>query len=130
VNNNLSLVVTHENPGLETLLANVFDNPFSIMKNKPDISRKEFSDKLYSACSRAGYETQPFMLLFHAARTFKVNRYSLFTSNACASGLYAIEAASELIKCGKSPVAIVAASDHPDIYKYLWFLEMGDLPLC
>lgn len=123
--NELSLVVTHENPGLSPFLANVFDNPFSIIKDNPDIPKRDFFDKLYNICSRAGYETQPFMFLFHAARTFKVNRYSLFTSNACASGLYAIESASELIKCGKSPIAIVAASDHPDIYKYLWFKELN-----
>ncbi len=123
--NELSLVVAHENPGLEPFLANIFEKLAFFMKGKPDMTRKELTDKLYNACSRAGYETQAFMLLFHAAKIFNIHRYSLFVNNACASGLYAIEAASELIKCGRSSIAIVAASDHPDIYKYLWFKELN-----
>jgi len=123
--NKLSLIVTHENPGLEPLLVGIFKNHFSIIKSKPNISEKEFTDKLYNTCSRAGYEAQTFMLLFHAAKVFNVHRYSLYLNNACASGLYAIEAASELIKSGRSPITIVAASDHPDIYKYIWFKELN-----
>lgn len=119
--NNLALVVTHENPGLEQLLWKIFRNSYQLLKNKPDIKEREFFEKLYYQTVKMGYETQSFMFLFHIARTFNIHKYSLFINNACASGLYAIEAASDMIKKNKVPMAVVVAGDCPDIFKHLWF---------
>ncbi|MDP3791245.1 MAG: beta-ketoacyl synthase N-terminal-like domain-containing protein [Candidatus Omnitrophota bacterium] len=124
--NDFGLVLTHENMGLIPFLSKVSDRAFNILKDKSkDLSKKEFYDKLYKDCIRSGYDVQPFMTLFHIAKVFNVRQHSLFICNACASGLYGIETASEMIKNGQNSTVIVAASDYPDIYKYIWFRDLG-----
>ena len=88
-------------------------------------SKKEFDEKLYRDCLKSGYDIQTFMTLFHVAKAFNIHNYSLFINNACASGLYALEAAAQMIKCNQSSAVIVAASDYSEIYKYLWFRDIG-----
>jgi 3-oxoacyl-[acyl-carrier-protein] synthase II len=39
--------------------------------------------------------------------------------------LYALEAAAQMIKCGQTSTVVVAASDYTEIYKYLWFRDIG-----
>lgn len=124
--NDFGLVLTHENMGLIPFLAKVSDRAFNMLKDKSkDLSKKEFYDKLYKDCLKAGYDVQPFMTLFHIAKVFNVHQHSLFICNACASGLYGIETASEMIKSNQNSTVIVAASDYPDIYKYIWFRDLG-----
>ena len=84
-----------------------------------------FYEKLYRDCLKSGYDIQTFMTLFHVAKAFNIHNYSLFINNACASGLYALEAAAQMIKCNQSSAVIVAASDYTEIYKYLWFRDIG-----
>lgn len=120
------LVLTHENMNLIPFLSKVSDRAFSILTDKANkLTKKEFYDKVYKDCLKSGYDVQPFMTLFHVAKVFNVRQHSQFICNACASGLYAIETASEMIKNGHNHTVIVAASDHPDIYKYLWFRDLG-----
>ena len=120
------LVVTHENMGLIPFLSKVSDRAFQMLKiEKGDLSKKEFYEKLYKDCLKSGYDVQAFMTLFHLAKVFNVHQHSLFICNACASGLYALETASEMIKSNQNSTVIIAASDYPDIYKYLWFRELG-----
>jgi 3-oxoacyl-[acyl-carrier-protein] synthase II len=124
--NDFGLVLTHENMGLIPFLSKVSDRAFNMLKDKSkDLSKKEFYDKLYKDCIRSGYDVQPFMTLFHIAKVFNVHQHSLFICNACASGLYGIETASEMIKNNQNSTVIVAASDYPDIYKYIWFRDLG-----
>ena len=122
--NNLALVVTHENPGIEQLLWKIFRSSYQLLKDKPNIGEKEFFEKLFNKTVKVGYETQAFMFLFHIARTFNIHKHSLFVNNACASGLYAIEAASDMIKGNRVPMVVVAAGDYPDIFKHLWFKKI------
>jgi len=89
------------------------------------LSKKEFSEKLYRDCLKSGYDIQTFMTLFHVAKAFNIHNYSLFINNACASGLYALENAAQIIKCNQSSAVVVAASEYTDIYKYLWFRDIG-----
>lgn len=119
--NELGLVVTHENPCIEQLLWKIFRESYQLLKKKSNINLKDFFNELYHKTVKLGYETQSFMPLFHIARTFNIHNYSLFINNACASGLYAIETASDMIKSNKAPMVIVAAGDCPDIFKHLWF---------
>jgi len=124
--NDFGFVLTHENMGLIPFLSKVSDRAFNMLKDKSkDLSKKEFYDKLYKDCLKSGYDVQPFMTLFHIAKVFNVRQHSLFICNACASGLYAIETASEMIKNNQNSTVIVAASDYPDIYKYIWFRDLG-----
>lgn len=125
-NSEFGLIVTHENMALIPFLSKVSDLAYSMLKeNKEDLTKKDFFDRLYKDCLKTGYDVQPFMTLFHIAKVFNVHEHSLFICNACASGLYALETASEMIKTNQNNIVIIAASDYPDIYKYLWFRDLG-----
>lgn len=126
-NNNIGLVLAHENLGLMPFGLKVSDISYELLigKTKKDISKKVFFEKLYRSFIKSGYDVQSFVNLYHAAKVFNVHEYSLFINNACASGLYAIEAASEIIKNRQAQKVVVAASDYPDIYKYIWFRDLG-----
>ena len=124
--NDFGLVLTHENMALTPLISKISDRAFKMLKDESSgLSKKEFYEKIYKECFKSGYDVQPFMTLFHIAKVFNVHQHSLFICNACASGLYAIETASEMIKKGHNSTVVVAASDHPDIYKYIWFRDLG-----
>jgi len=122
-----SLVLAHENLNLMPLGLKICQQAYDILKSKnnSNISRKEFLNSIYKKFLKTGYDAQTFMGLFHVAKTFNIHNYSLFINNACASGLYALEAATQIIKTGQSKAVIVATSDHTDIYKYIWFNDIG-----
>ena len=126
-NNDLGLVLTHENIGLIPLLLKLSHISFDTLKSEAgaSFSRKQFYEKLYRDCLKSGYDIQTFMTLFHVAKSFNIHNYSLFINNACASGLYALEAAAQMIKSNQNSAVIVAASDYTEIYKYLWFRDIG-----
>ncbi len=123
-NNNVGLVISHENPGLEAYFDKIVANTYQIFKSGGIYSKKQIFDKLYPALMKSSYELQTFMLVFHIAKTFGIHGLSLFINNACASGLYGLEIASQMIKSGKCSVVVVAAADYPGIYKYLWFKKL------
>ncbi len=121
--NEIGLILVHENPGLEQFFQKFCNDAFAI--DKENLSRKQFFDTLYQKEARSAYDLQTFMFLFQVAKIFGIHGYSLFMNNACASGLYALEAAAQMIKSGRNPAVIVAGADCPQIYKYLWFKDLG-----
>lgn len=125
--NGLGLVLTHENMGLLPFLFKLSQLSYNTLKPETgqNYSKKEFYEKLYRDCLKSGYDVQTFMTLFHVAKAFNIHNYSLFINNACASGLYALENAAQMIKCNQSTSVVVAASEYTDIYKYLWFRDIG-----
>lgn len=127
--NNIGLVLTHENPGLEQFFTKILDSSFDLVKEKAtpglDIKKKQFFESLYQKHSKSAYDLQTFMFLFHISKIFGIHGYSLFINNACASGLYALEAANQMIRSGKNSIVIIAGADYPGIYKYLWFKKLG-----
>jgi 3-oxoacyl-[acyl-carrier-protein] synthase II len=125
--NDIGLVLTHENMGLMPFLLKLSQIAFDTLSGKEgaSCSRKEFYEKLYQDCLKSGYDVQSFMTLFHVAKCFNIHNYSLFINNACASGLYALESAAQMIKGNQSSSVVVAASDDAEIYKYLWFRDIG-----
>ncbi|MBI4257223.1 hypothetical protein HY626_04170 [Candidatus Uhrbacteria bacterium] len=138
-NNNIGLVLTHENPGLEPLFDRVasltYDNlmcdDMSAYPSSEDgivqkIKKKDVLEQVYSQCEIIGYDTQTFMYLYFVAKLFSIHGFSLFINNACASGMYALEVARQQILLGRCPVVIVAGADRPRMgYKYLWFRNMN-----
>ncbi len=122
--NNIACVISHENPGLEQYFSRFISVSFDCYTKEKILGKKEFFKKLYSKLYKSSYELQTFMTLYHITKTFNLHGYSLFINNACASGLYALEVASQIIKSGRSPAVIVATGDHPRVYKYLWFKEL------
>ena len=125
--NNISLVLAHENLGLMQFGFKVSNLAYEMLidKQRKTTSKREFFTSLYKKFLKSGYDVQTFADLFHVAKAFNIHDYSLFINNACASGLYALEAASQIIKSNQAKVVVVAASDCPEIYKYLWFKELG-----
>lgn len=123
--NDIGLILTHENPGIEIFFEELIDSAFEIFNRFKDkkISKLDLARELYSNdIEKRGYNLQTFSYLFSVAKAFGFHGYSLFINNACASGLFAIEAAAQQIKSGIAPVMVVAAVDNPTkIYKYLWF---------
>jgi 3-oxoacyl-(acyl-carrier-protein) synthase len=116
-----SLILAHENPGLEYLCENFVKN---IIKSKGKTFYEIFHN-FFELNNRNAYETQSFMFLYHLSKLFGIHGQSLIINNACASGLYAIETAAHLIRSGKTDIAIVAASDNPGIFKQFWLKEAG-----
>jgi 3-oxoacyl-(acyl-carrier-protein) synthase len=125
-NNNIGLVLAHENLGLMPFGFKVSNIAYEMLaKQQNRISKKDFFDKFYHKFLKSGYDVQTFADLFHVARVFNIHEFSLFINNACASGLYALETAKQIICNNQARAVVVAASDHPDIYKYLWFKGLG-----
>ena len=122
-----SLVLAHENLNLMPLGLKICRQAYEMLRSKANsgISRKEFLNTIYKKFLKTGYDAQTFMGLFHVAKAFNIHNYSLFINNACASGLYAFEAAAQIIKTGQSKAVVVATSDYTDIYKYIWFNDIG-----
>lgn len=123
--NDIGLVLSHENPGLDQFAEKAFNVSYEILNNKINSSKKDFFSEAYSKCHKTAYDLQTFMFLFHVGKVLNIHGCSFFLNNACASGLYALEEASLMIKGGHCPAVIVGASDYPDIYKYLWFKSLG-----
>jgi len=127
--NDIGLMLTHENPGMEVFFEELIDMAYELFgKNKDkDISKLTLAKELYeSGCEGRGYNLQTFTYLFSAAKVFDIHGHSLFINNACASGLFAIDAAARQIREGVSPAVIVAGADNPNkIFKYLWFRKKG-----
>ncbi|MEW6100883.1 MAG: beta-ketoacyl synthase N-terminal-like domain-containing protein [Candidatus Omnitrophota bacterium] len=125
--NRIGLVLAHENLGLMDFGYKVSNLAYEMLigKKKAEFSKKDFFDKFYRKFLKSGYDVQTFADLFHVARVFNIHNYSLFINNACASGLYAFEAASQVIKNNQAKAVVIAAAEHPEIYKYLWFKELG-----
>ncbi|MBI5056890.1 MAG: hypothetical protein HZB61_09785 [Nitrospirae bacterium] len=125
-NSRVGLVLTHEHPGSDQFYEDIINESYELSQQNK--SKRDYFNTISARFLKRGYELQTFMFLFHIAKTFNIHGYSLFLNNACASGLYAIEAASDIIKSGKCDKVIVAAADHGSMFKYLWFKEMGMYP--
>lgn len=124
IDRHVGLLISHENPGLEDLVIKLALESHGIKSS----CRKNFVNyfrKLYELTERDAYETQSFMMLYHVSKIFNIQGYSLVINNACSSGLYAIEAASQSIRSGLSGAMIIAASDFPQIFKQMWLRNMG-----
>lgn len=129
-NNNIGLILTIEQPGFELFCEGLVKEALSYLKkhlgNTGKFSKMEMFRHLYDSFVQNGYDLQTFMYLFLVAKTFSFHGYSLFTSNACASGLFALESAVRQIKYGNSDVVLVAGGDFPcTMFKHLWFKEQG-----
>jgi 3-oxoacyl-[acyl-carrier-protein] synthase II len=123
----IGFVLTHENPGIEQFCSTFIEKSYDIYKTRQSLSEEEYFNILNYSLDTNVNDLQTFMFLFYTAKLFNIHGYSLFINNSCASGSYAIEAASQIIKNEVNNVVIVASSEHPSIYKHLWFQKLGIL---
>lgn len=129
LDNRIGLVLTHENPGVDRYVRQVYRTAFDLLTGRRTLAGRsgaEFAQSLFEEHAGAVYGMQSFMYLYWLTRAFGFHGYSLFVNNACASGLYALEAAARQIREGESPVVVVAGGDSPRlITKHLWFRRLG-----
>jgi 3-oxoacyl-[acyl-carrier-protein] synthase II len=123
----VGIVLTHENPGIEQFCSTIINKSFEVYETKKGLSKEKYFNILNYSLDTNVNDLQTFIFLFYAARLFNVHGYSLFINNSCASGSYAIEAASQSIQNDVNNAVIVASSEHPAIYKHLWFRKLGIL---
>lgn len=122
--NDIGVVFTNENPGVGEYTSQVINIAYRFIKRKKEIKKKDFVREWIKLFDKPTYELQTFMPLYHLTKAFGLRGYSLFINNACASGLYAIECASQIIKTERCSAVIVVASDVCDVFKYLWFKDL------
>ncbi|MGD9200751.1 MAG: beta-ketoacyl synthase N-terminal-like domain-containing protein [Chitinispirillia bacterium] len=122
--NKMGCVITHENPGLEQYFTKLIDLSFEYLNSK-QVKKVHFAEYLHTKSIKSAYELQSFTVLFHIMKVFNLHGYSLFLNNACSSGLHAFENAAQIIRSGRCPAVVLAGSDFPRIYKYLWFKELN-----
>jgi 3-oxoacyl-[acyl-carrier-protein] synthase II len=117
-----ALVLTYEAPGMERLLRGVL---LDLMEPAGGaLPAVEGLDAAYRRHKDAVYHTHSFLHLHLAARALAIHGPVLFLNNACASGLYALEAAADQLRLGRCTVALAAAAEMPDLpTKQLWFEE-------
>ncbi|MBP7056099.1 MAG: hypothetical protein KBB52_04540 [Candidatus Omnitrophica bacterium] len=129
--NDIGLVLTHENPGMESFFEDVIASVYGQMEMLAKaagsvVDKLEIAKNIYRDCESAGYSLQTFSYLYSVAKVFGLHGYSIFINNACASGLFAIEAAANQLRSGLNSAVIVAAVDNPTkAYKYEWFRSKG-----
>ncbi|MDO8525710.1 MAG: beta-ketoacyl synthase N-terminal-like domain-containing protein, partial [Candidatus Omnitrophota bacterium] len=123
------LILAHENIGLDHFYRKIIDEMSFTGENSADrpATKKGFLYSFYEKFHRTGYELQTFMPLHHIAKAFDVHGFSLFLNNACASGLYALEAAADVIRSGKCDQMVVAAVDRSSVFKHIWFNKINML---
>ena len=128
--NDIGLVFTHESPGVDKVMEKMFTLATELIYNPSKLARLAgigaICENLVSQVGQNVYEMQSFIYLYFVAKAFNLHGYSLYVNNACASGLFAIEAAAKQIRAGNSSVMVVVGGDHPTFFtKYLWFKKMG-----
>jgi 3-oxoacyl-(acyl-carrier-protein) synthase len=120
----LGLVLAHENPGVDRHVDELLRSFHA--RSEPQRTRRQAADDLYAAHRDRVYDLQSFMMLHRVARVLGAHGHGLFVHNACASGLYAIDAAALLLQAGRCRTVVVAAADHPVSWtKHRWFAEQG-----
>jgi 3-oxoacyl-(acyl-carrier-protein) synthase len=118
-----ALVVTYEAPGMDRLLRSLWK---SLAESAPRSDPADAFRSFYRRHREAAYGTHSFLHLHILARALGIHGPALFTGNACASGLYALEAGAMLIAGGHADLALVVAAESPLFpAKMLWFAEAG-----
>jgi len=127
IKNDIGIIAAHENPGIDQYILKLIDSMYAILEEpgKGKISKATLFNKLIPKFLKSTFELQSFMFLHHLSKIFSLHGYSLFINNACASGLYGIEAAAQIIKTGKCPAIVVVAADTVDFLKQVWFEKLN-----
>jgi 3-oxoacyl-[acyl-carrier-protein] synthase II len=124
--NNISLIATHENPGLEQYFNKFLSNSFKHLTGRGHKNRRiGYHNFMVEKMMKSSFELQTFMPLHHISKILGLHGFSSFVNNACASGSYALEQAKNIIESGHSDVVVITGADCPDVYKYLWFKQLN-----
>ncbi|MBI5195265.1 MAG: hypothetical protein HZA10_02965, partial [Nitrospirae bacterium] len=128
-NNDIGLFLTAEHPGFEPFCEAIIKETTAYLEKNPfnsNFSKHKLFRHVFEHFSIKGYDLQSFMYLYFVARAFGIHGYSLFSNNACASGLFAMESAARQIRYGGSNIILLAGVDVANtMFKHLWFKEQN-----
>ncbi len=120
-----ALVLTYEAPGLDRILRGLFHD-FVSSEAKSGATPEQIFEHLFNVHKDAAYGMHSFLHLHSLAKALNIHGPTLFVNNACASGLYALEAAARSISEGHVDVAMAVAAESSRFpAKRLWFAEGG-----
>ncbi|WP_077702814.1 beta-ketoacyl synthase N-terminal-like domain-containing protein [Virgibacillus dokdonensis] len=114
-NNRISLVIAHENPGVNNLTDSLL---------KEDFYNKNLKES-FQNYQEDFFHIQTFPHIFYLAKIFGFKGQNYIVNNACASGSYGLDLANSLIKSKKSDIAIVVSSDYAHPTEFLWLNKKG-----
>ncbi|MCK5342018.1 MAG: hypothetical protein KAR20_01365 [Candidatus Heimdallarchaeota archaeon] len=121
--NDIGLFLTVEHPGFEPFCEELVEETVKYLAKHPldsKFSKSNLFKHIFERFAQTGYDLQTFMYLFFIAKAFGIHGYSLFTNNACASGLFALESAVRQIKFGGSNIVLLAGGDYAGtMFKHL-----------
>jgi len=120
-NNEIGFILGNVYPGVEAFMKKIFDFLLD-----PDRQNKKFKDEInfetfYNLGVTEAFDLHTFMFLHNVGKIFNFHGFPLFVNNGCATGAYAIESASQMIKSGLAHTVIVATAEKSDFLKYMWF---------
>ncbi|MCK6259439.1 beta-ketoacyl synthase [Fictibacillus sp. KIGAM418] len=113
----VGLVIAHENLGVNHLINGLIQKPNLLDPSSPLDSFQQYKNDFF--------RLQNFNFLYHLAKILKINGPTYTINNACASGLYALELGSNLIKTDQADIVLVVSSDYAHVTEYLWLNEKG-----
>lgn len=125
--NDIGCFVTVENPDFEvfceSLILDAAKAELRVADSKKT-SLVKIIESVYKNNEGKGYDLHTFMYLYFVTKVFGLHGYSLFTNNACASGLFSLEEAARQIILGKSSIALAVGGEAGvNTYKYKWFKD-------
>ncbi|PWW03238.1 3-oxoacyl-(acyl-carrier-protein) synthase [Paenibacillus cellulosilyticus] len=113
-----ALVIGHENLGVNRLIDRILTSPryadsgSPFQSSDPEGAFQEYSDPFY--------KLQSFPYLFYLSKALRIRGFTLAINNACATGLYGLEAGSQLIRSGKADRVVVTCADYAHLTEHLW----------
>ncbi|PZD95319.1 beta-ketoacyl synthase [Paenibacillus sambharensis] len=113
-----ALVLGHENLGVNRLIDRILTSPSYAGSGSPFLSTDP--EGAFAEYRDSFYRLQSFPYLFYMAKALRIRGMTLVMNNACATGLYALEAGSQLIRSGRAARVVVTCSDYAHLTEHLW----------
>ncbi|WP_214483039.1 beta-ketoacyl synthase N-terminal-like domain-containing protein [Bacillus sp. SM2101] len=113
----IGLIIGHENLGVNTLIDSLLQEKTRLDSTNPVNSFNHYKNKFF--------RLQNYTYLYYLAKTLGINGPTYTVNNACASGLYALDLGSNLIKMDQADIVIVVAGDYAHVTEHLWLSEKG-----
>lgn len=113
--NSLGAILSFEAPGMERTVATLFDG----LANGRPAEMPAFIEQL----GEAFYRTQAFAMTHVVGKCFKLHGFTTCVSNACSSGVHALDLAAGMIRDGRADAMLVAGGEHFDTGVRLSYFE-------
>ncbi|MCZ6698303.1 MAG: beta-ketoacyl synthase [Planctomycetota bacterium] len=102
--NTLGAILSFEAPGMERTVATLFEG----LAGGAPVEMTSLIERL----GEAFYRTQAFVMTHVVGKCFKLHGFTTCVSNACSSGLHALDLAAGMIRDGRAEAMFVAGGEH------------------